>query len=91
MPRRSKREKRSRRAASRASFDDWLEDDELGSDGLDNAGRVEALSGCFSFVLKPDGRPFQELYDIGTLTPIPEWQAMYDKVKQEAIDAGLPL
>jgi hypothetical protein len=43
-------------AASRASFDDWLGDDERGSDGLDNAGRVEALSGCFSFVLKPDGQ-----------------------------------
>jgi methylamine--corrinoid protein Co-methyltransferase len=42
-------------------------------------------------VAKPDGRSFQELYDIDTLTPIPEWQAMYDKVKQEAIDAGLPL
>ncbi|MDJ0924928.1 MAG: monomethylamine:corrinoid methyltransferase [Acidimicrobiia bacterium] len=42
-------------------------------------------------VTRPDGQPFQELYDIDTLTPIPEWQAMYDKVKQEAIDAGMPL
>jgi methylamine--corrinoid protein Co-methyltransferase len=42
-------------------------------------------------VTRPDGRPFQELYNVEALTPIPEWQAMYDKVKQEAIDAGLPL
>lgn len=40
---------------------------------------------------KPDGRPFQELYNLETMKPIAEWQAMYDKVKQEAIDAGLPL
>jgi hypothetical protein len=42
-------------------------------------------------VTRPDGRSFQELYNVEALTPIPEWQAMYDKVKQEAIDAGLPL
>lgn len=39
----------------------------------------------------PDGRPFQELYDIETLEPIPQWRQMYEDVKAEAIDAGLPL
>ena len=39
----------------------------------------------------PDGGRFQDLYDLDTLQPIPSWQAMYDKVKTEAIEAGLPL
>ena len=39
----------------------------------------------------PDGRTFQQLYDVESLEPIPEWQAMYDEVKAEAIEAGLPL
>jgi methylamine--corrinoid protein Co-methyltransferase len=39
----------------------------------------------------PDGRSFQELYDVDKLEPIAEWQQMYDEVKQEAIDAGLPM
>lgn len=38
-----------------------------------------------------DGRSFQELYDVDKLEPIPEWQAMYDEVKAEAIEAGLLL
>ncbi len=38
-----------------------------------------------------DGRSFQELYDVEKLEPIPEWRAMYEDVKAEAIDAGLPL
>ena len=38
-----------------------------------------------------DGRSFQELYDIKKLEPIPEWQTMYEEVKAEAIEAGLPL
>ena len=39
----------------------------------------------------PDGRPFQELYDMDTLEPVAEWQKMYEEVKAEAIEAGLPL
>jgi len=39
----------------------------------------------------PDGRPFQELYNLDTLQPIAEWRQMYEEVKAEAIDAGLPL
>jgi methylamine--corrinoid protein Co-methyltransferase len=38
-----------------------------------------------------DGRRFQGLYDVAKLEPIPEWQTMYEEVKAEAIDAGLPL
>jgi methylamine--corrinoid protein Co-methyltransferase len=39
----------------------------------------------------PNGWRFQECYDVERLTPIPEWQAMYDDVRAEAIQAGLPL
>jgi methylamine--corrinoid protein Co-methyltransferase len=40
----------------------------------------------------PDlGQSFQQLYDLDTLTPIPEWEATYQKVKQEVIDIGIPL
>jgi methylamine--corrinoid protein Co-methyltransferase len=39
----------------------------------------------------PDGRPFQELYNLETLEPIAEWRQMYEEVKAEAIEAGLPL
>lgn len=41
---------------------------------------------------EPDnGVTFQEAYDVSTLTPKPEWQAMYDKVKGELIAMGMPL
>ncbi len=39
----------------------------------------------------PDGRPFQDLYDLESLEPIPEWYQMYQEVREEAIQAGLPL
>ncbi|MCH8877720.1 MAG: monomethylamine:corrinoid methyltransferase [Chloroflexi bacterium] len=39
----------------------------------------------------PKGKTFQELYDVETLTPIPEWQEMVDRVKSELVDMGLPL
>jgi methylamine--corrinoid protein Co-methyltransferase len=39
----------------------------------------------------PNGKSFLECYDVKRLVPIPEWQRMYDEVRQEAIDAGLPL
>jgi methylamine--corrinoid protein Co-methyltransferase len=43
-------------------------------------------------IKEPDlGRSFQQLYDLDTLTPIPEWEATYQKVKQEVIDIGIPL
>ncbi len=37
------------------------------------------------------GQSFQEPYDIKTLTPVPEWQEMVDRVKSEPVDMGLPL
>jgi len=40
----------------------------------------------------PDiGVPFPEAYDVETITPKPEWQAMYDEVKREVIEMGMPL
>lgn len=40
----------------------------------------------------PDiGVTFQECYDVETITPKPEWQAMYDHVKKEVIEMGMPL
>ena len=43
-------------AASSSSFDDWIEDPEVGSDGLTPEGRAEALSDCFTFIVKPDAQ-----------------------------------
>jgi len=39
----------------------------------------------------PKGQPFEELYDLATLDPTPEHQAIYDQVKQELIGLGVPL
>ncbi len=39
----------------------------------------------------PQGQPFEELYDLETLTPKPEHQAVYDRVKEELIRLGVPL
>ncbi len=39
----------------------------------------------------PKGQPFEELYDLSTLTPTPEHQAVYDQVKEELIKLGVPL
>ena len=40
---------------------------------------------------RPIGRPFNEVYDLETLQPIPEWQGMYEEVKGELRDMGWPL
>jgi hypothetical protein len=39
----------------------------------------------------PKGQPFEELYDLRTLTPTPEHQAVYDQVKEELVKLGVPL
>jgi methylamine--corrinoid protein Co-methyltransferase len=39
----------------------------------------------------PKGQSFKECYDLTTLTPSDEWRAVYDKVKNEVIGAGIPL
>jgi hypothetical protein len=41
-------------AGSVSSFEAWTEDTGLESDGLTNAGRAEALSHCFTFIVKPE-------------------------------------
>jgi methylamine--corrinoid protein Co-methyltransferase len=40
----------------------------------------------------PDiGKPFQDVYDLDTLTPTQELQDLYLGVKQELIEMGLPV
>ena len=39
---------------------------------------------------QPDGLSFQECYDVERLEPTPEWQRMYDEVKEEASQLGFP-
>lgn len=40
---------------------------------------------------KPIGKPFEEVYDIENVEPTPEWQGIYDQVREELIGFGLPL
>lgn len=37
------------------------------------------------------GKPFNEAYDMTTVTPVPEWQQMYDEVKEDLKQMGLQL
>ncbi len=39
----------------------------------------------------PDGSKFQECYDVDRLRPTPEWQRMYDEVREELAALGLAL
>ena len=52
---------------------------------------LEKYEGVFR---KEGGNPgvrFDKAYDCETLTPLPEWQAMYEEVKAELIEMGLKL
>lgn len=52
---------------------------------------LEKYEGVFR---KEGGNPgvrFDKAYDMDTLTPLPQWQAMYDEVKAELIQMGLNL
>jgi methylamine---corrinoid protein Co-methyltransferase len=40
---------------------------------------------------KPIGKPFEQAYDPVKVMPTPEWLAMYEKVKEQAFQWGLPL
>jgi methylamine--corrinoid protein Co-methyltransferase len=40
---------------------------------------------------KPIGQPFQEVYDLKSLQPTPEWNGIYEDVKDELINMGVPL
>ncbi len=43
-------------------------------------------------LMNPDiGVSFAECYDLDTLTPIPQWQDIYNSVKSEVINLGIPL
>ena len=44
-----------------------------------------------TFEQAPAGQPFEELYDLETLTPTPAHQAVYDEVKEELLRLGVPL
>jgi methylamine--corrinoid protein Co-methyltransferase len=45
-----------------------------------------------SAIKDPDvGKPVTEVWDLEKFQPKPEWEAMYRKVKKEAIDFGFPL
>jgi methylamine--corrinoid protein Co-methyltransferase len=39
----------------------------------------------------PIGKPFTEVYDLTSLRPTPEWQGMYQGVKDRLISMGVPL
>ena len=41
--------------------------------------------------LMPRGKPFEEVYNLDTVEPTPEWQGMYDEVRDELIEMGIPL
>ena len=40
---------------------------------------------------EPAGKPFEEVYDLETITPRAEWQDLYDEVKDELSQMGLPI
>jgi hypothetical protein len=43
-------------------------------------------------IKNPDvGKSVTEVYDLEKFEAKPEWQKMYDEVKQEAVDLGIPL
>jgi len=54
---------------------------------------VKELLPLFEDTLKdPDvGMSFQEAYDVESLTPIPEWEEVYRRVKREVTEMGIPL
>ncbi|MBI4790743.1 MAG: monomethylamine:corrinoid methyltransferase [Chloroflexi bacterium] len=39
----------------------------------------------------PQGKRFQDCYDVATLRPSDEWRGIYETVKEDAIRAGIPL
>jgi hypothetical protein len=40
----------------------------------------------------PDvGQRFQDAYDVKAMRPVPEWEAIYRRVKKEITELGIPL
>ena len=61
---------------------------------LEEANRlVLALLAEYEHVFdRPEGNPgsrFDEVYDLGTLLPVPAWEQMYEEVKAEVREMGL--
>jgi len=40
---------------------------------------------------KPIGKPFDEVYNLETIEPTPEWQGIYDQAREDLIGLNLPL
>jgi methylamine--corrinoid protein Co-methyltransferase len=40
---------------------------------------------------QPIGKPFEQVYDVDKVEPTPEWQGMYDEVRNDLISMGLAL
>lgn len=40
---------------------------------------------------KPIGKPFEEVYNLETIEPTPEWQSIYDQARDDLIGLNLPL
>ena len=38
----------------------------------------------------PIGKPFEEVYDVDNVEPLPEWQGMYNEVMYELVQMGIP-
>ncbi len=56
-------------------------------------GIAQALVARYAaiFDAPPIGRPFPEVYNLKTLKPSPEWEGMYEDVKGELRELGLPI
>jgi methylamine--corrinoid protein Co-methyltransferase len=55
------------------------------------AALYEKYRDKISLDLAPKGRPFEELYDVATLTPTPEHRAQYERIKEELVGMGVPI
>ncbi len=52
---------------------------------------LEKYEHIFSQPEKYTGKRFDEAYDMAAVTPLPEWQSMYDEVKEELRAIGLDI
>ena len=50
---------------------------------------LEKYEHVFRMEDKNKGKRFDEAYDMETVTPVPQWQAMYDEVKAELTQMGI--
>ena len=56
-------------------------------------GMILTLLGKYEHVMATGnpGKPFDTAYDVRTVKPVPEWEAMYQEVRAELADMGLML